>query len=385
MKRLLLRLILGLLFGIVVLAGLVLIFWPRPSGIPLPKPPAPPIPSPLAVWPWPRALLDTPHPGVTHWLDTSSPDGTMLDFFDFNLGKNPHLRFEIYDQDEDDAHPFDDLADCWPHGVGWAVAHLNAAHKGKIVAAWHGLFFNCDAVAGRSANPKSLYVGRHVTPIVINGKVHCNVGQARWAFGVHYDRKNHPKFKTLLLPSKAELKKSFTFASGGAQCLVLNGRPLKLLTFASAQDPFEHHSTACAMDEAGYIPNVDWIQTSRATMAWSKDCKHFYLLFVKQTGTEGGGVMASHGHGPPVGGWTVSDEQRFWLAHGGIWGAVNSDGGDIAQLTYALPDGNYLLMPPIGGGYYQQRLVVPPSFPNPPPGGTLLYFTVRDTAENMPH
>ena len=64
--------------------------------------------SSLARWPWPQAVQDTPHPGVTHWLDTSSPDGTMLDFFDFDFGKNPHLRFEIYDQDEDDTHPFDD-------------------------------------------------------------------------------------------------------------------------------------------------------------------------------------------------------------------------------------------------------------------------------------
>ena len=276
MKRPSLRLGLGLLALTGLAVGLALVFWPRS---PVMLPPKPPVPSPLAAWPWPHAVQDTPHFGVTHWLDTSSPDGTVLDFFDFNLAQNPHLRFEIYDQDQDDAHPFDDLADCWPHGVGWAVSHLNAAHHGKIVAAWHGLFFNCDQVQGRSSDPKSLYVGHHVTPVVLDGKVHCNVGAARWAFGVQYDHKNRPAFKTLLLPNKAALEKSFTFAAGGAQCLVLNGRPLKLLSFASAQDPFEHHSTACAMDEAGYIPNVDWIQTSRATVAWSKDQTHFYLVF----------------------------------------------------------------------------------------------------------
>jgi hypothetical protein len=68
----------------------------------------------------------------------------VLDFFDFDLGTNPHLRFEIYDQDEDDDHPFDDTADCWPQGVGWAVQHLNATGRGQVVAAWHGLFFSCD-------------------------------------------------------------------------------------------------------------------------------------------------------------------------------------------------------------------------------------------------
>ncbi len=372
------RLFFGLfLVAVVVLAGLIFYDKLRPRP-PVLLPPAPPVPSPLAVWPWPHAAVDTPHPGVTHWLDTSSPNGTMLDFFDFDLGKNPRLRFEIYDQDKDDAHPFDDFADCWPHGVGWAVPHLNASGRGKVVAAWHGLFFDCDPTPGKSQDPKALFVGHHVTPVVLDGKVHCNVGQARWTFGVQYDRQNRPQFKTLLLPDKAALEK-FTFAAGGAQCLLLNGHPQKLLSFTSAQMPFDHHPTACAPDEAGYIPDVDWIQTSRATVGWSKDQKHFYLLFVKQTGTEGGGIMASHGHGPPVGGWTVSDEQRFWLAHGGIWGAINSDGGDVAQLAYSLPNGSYCLLPPISGGYYQQRLTVPPAFPNAPPGGTLLYFFVRDT------
>ena len=370
----------GLSLLAAILAGLGVFFWPRPPQLP---PVLPPTPSLLAVWPWPRAALDTPHPGVTHWLDTSSPDGTMLDFFDFDFGKNPHLRFEIYDQDEDDVHPFDDYADCWPHGVGWAVAHLNARHQGKVVAAWHGLFFNCDA-SGHSADPRAIYVGHHVTPVVLRGKAHCNVGEARWTFGAKYDALGRPTFKTLLLPDKVALEKNFTFAAGGAQCLIRDGRPQTLLSFASAQDPFAHHPLVCAVSEAGYIPNGDWIQTSRATMAWSRDQKHFYLLFVKQTGTEGGGVMASHGHGPPVGGWTVSDEQKFWLAHGGIWGAINSDGGDVAQLTYALPDGNYMLLPSQDGGYYQQRLIIPPSFPDAPPGGTLLYFTVQDTAENTP-
>lgn len=88
-----------LLAAVGVLAGLGVIFWPRPSLLPPPKPPMPPVPSPLAMWPWTQAVQDTPHLGVTHWLDTSSPDGTMLDFFDFDLGKNPHLHFELYDQD----------------------------------------------------------------------------------------------------------------------------------------------------------------------------------------------------------------------------------------------------------------------------------------------
>ena len=344
----------------------------RPPQPPAPAPLRPPIPAPLAVWPWLHAVRDSPYPGVTHWLDTSSPDGAALDFFDFDLKANPRLRFEIYDQDEDDAKPFDDRADCWMRGVGWATHHLNTTGRGQVVAAWHGLFFNGDTLG---AIPPALYVGHHVTPVVLDGHVHANVGQARWTFGVRYDAKGRPAFKTLLMPDKNALAKTFTYASGGAQCLLRDGLPLRLHPFPTVSAPPPPQPVPCAPGEAGYIPNVDWIQTSRASMGWSKDQRHFYLLFVKQTGTEGGAVMASHGHGPPTGGWTVSDEQRFWLAHG-AWGAINSDGGDVAQLTYLQPDGDYVLLPPIA----QQRLVFTPDFPNAPQHGALLYFYVRDVS-----
>ena len=374
--------ILAAILTVAALAGLGVFFWLR-SFPPVPPPPAPPVPSPLAIWPWPQAVKDTPHAGVTHWLDTSSPDGTVLDFFDFDLHANPNLRFEIYDQDQDDAHPFDDTADCWPHGVGWATQHLNTVGRGRVVAAWHGLFFNCDTTPGRSADPKAIYVGHHVTPVVIDGRVHCNVGQARWTFGVQYGQRGQAAFKTLLMPDKATLAKNFTFASGGAQCLVKDGKPLKLHPWPNMNDPAPHQPVPCGPDEAGYVPNVDWIQTTRATVGWSRDGKHFYLLYATERGDETGAVMASHGHGPPTGGWTVSDEQRFWLAKG-VWGAINSDGGDVGQLTFLQPDGYYLLLPAVGGGS-GGRVTVPPTFPNAPPGGTLLYFYVRDAGEDSPH
>lgn len=363
------RLLAGLL-GLAALLGLGY-FWRRS----LPSAPVqikPPTPSSLAVWPWPKAVQDHSHPGVTHWLDTSSPDGSVLDFFDFDLKANRHLRFEIYDQDQDDAKPFDDFADCWPQGVGQATHHLNTSGRGQVVAAWHGLFFNNAYQAGYSH-----YVGRHVTPVVLNGQVHANVGQARWTFGVHVDAAGHSSFRTLLMPDKMALAENFTYAAGGAQCLIKDGKPLKLHPFPMLDEPAPPQPVPCAPDEAGYIPNVDWIQTSRATVGWSKDGRHFYLLFVKQTGDETGAIMASHGHGPPTGGWTVFDEQRFWLAKG-VWGAINSDGGDVAQLTWLQPDGNYLLLPPVGDGFNGQRLLYPPDFPNAPQHGTLLYFFVRD-------
>ena len=284
------------LVALAALLGLGLFFWHRALP-PAPVPILPPPPAPLATWPWPQAVRDSLHPGVTHWLDTSSPDGASLDFFDFDLKANPHLRFAIYDQDQDDAHPFDDTADCWPHGAGWATHHLNTTGRGKVVAAWHGLFFNNAYQSGLSH-----YIGHHVTPVVLDGQVHANVGQARWAFGVRYNAQGRPAFQTLLMPDKKTLAQSFTYAAGGAQCLIRNGLPLRLRPFPTQDEPAPPQPVPCAPGEAGYIPNVGWIQTSRATMGWSKDQTHFYLLFVKQAGTEGGAAMASHGHGPPTGG-----------------------------------------------------------------------------------
>lgn len=356
----------GIVLVMATLLGLALLTRQRES-VSVPPPPRPPAPAPLAIWPWPHAIKDTPHEGVTHWLDTSSPDGTVLDLFDFDFGANPRLRFEIYDQDEDDAHPFDDTADCWPVGVGQATRHLNAIGRGPVLAAWHGLFFNTDFSKG---GPH--YLGHHVTPVVLNGKVHCNVGRARWTFGVQYDQSGHPTFKTRHEPDTQTLAREFSFAAGGAQCLIQDGKPLRLHPFPSLDEPAPPQPVPSTPQEAGYIPNVDWIKTSRATMGWSKDNRYFYLLFVKQQGTEGGGVMALHGHGPPVGGWTVSDEQRFWLSKG-AWGAINSDGGDISQLTYRMPDGRYTLLLPLG-----DRQVYSPQFENAPQHGTLLYFYVRE-------
>src|SRR5437763_4034906 len=75
------------------------------------------IPSPLATWPWPRAARDTPDAGVTHWLDRSSQDGTVLDLLQFDFTANPRLRLELYDQDEDDPVPFDNSVDYWARGI----------------------------------------------------------------------------------------------------------------------------------------------------------------------------------------------------------------------------------------------------------------------------
>lgn len=226
------RLFWGVTLGVVVLA-VGLFFYGQRRMIPAPPPVsgAPP-PAPLAVWPWPQAKQDTPWPGVTHWLDTSSPDGTALDLFQFDFTVNPKLRLELYDQDEDDKTPGDNRVDYWPQGVGQATRHLNALGRGPVLAAWNGLFFNSTVPSG---GPRAF--GAHVAPVVLRGKTLYHVGDIRWAFGVQYDAQGRPTFKTRHEPDKATLAREFSWAAEGAQCLIRDGKPLTLQPYPHIDEP----------------------------------------------------------------------------------------------------------------------------------------------------
>src|SRR5207249_11705277 len=122
----------------------------------------------------------------------------------------------------DDGQPGDNSALYWKHGVGWATAHLNRIGRGPVIATWNGLFF-----AGDRTKPRQDWTAHHIAPAVLNGKARFNVGNYRWTFGVRYVR-GRPFFKTLHLPDKLTLVREFDYASGGAQCLILKGRPLRL-------------------------------------------------------------------------------------------------------------------------------------------------------------
>jgi len=331
----------------------------------------PDIVAPMAHWPWPHATLDSPHAGVTHYLDHSSPDGTVVELFDFDFGQHPALRLELYDQDEDDQTPFDDHVDFWPMGVGQATRHLNALGRGKVVAAWNGLFFQLSGIGpGQHAG--------HVAPVVLGGRVRYNVGQVRWAFGVKY-RAGKPLFRVSYKPSKASLARDFDFAAEGASCLIHDGQPLRMQPFPRrGENPFPP-SRCDSPEEAGFVQRVDHIRTSRTSMAWSRDNRHFYLLLVKDPGGEGDSLDAVQQRVRHLGGgWTVADEQRFWRQFG-AWTAVNIDGGDVTQLAAIRPDGRYDMVPPRWASP-QMRLTLPADFTGAPAGGTLMYFYVRDTS-----
>jgi hypothetical protein len=329
----------------------------------------PDAPAQLAHWPWPHAKIDHPHPGVTHWIDRSSSDGTAVELFDFDFRANPHLRLELYDQDEDDKTPFDDKCEFWPQGVAQAAQHLNKIGRGPVVAAWNGSFFQYRDIGGHR-------IGSHIAPVVLRGHVYYNVGLVRWAVGVKYD-KTGPVFTALHMPSKDALANTYDFAAEGASCLIDQGKPLRLAPFPPPGQQPSPSRTACAPDEAGYVRIVDHIRTSRTSMAWSRDNRHLYLLIVKDPGAEAISVNALLHNLPVVGGWTVADLQRFWQSLS-VWGAVNIDGGDCTALVARRADGRYDYVPAFWGDTAMRRML-PADLSGASRGGSMMYFYVRDT------
>jgi len=333
-------------------------------------------PAELARWPWRGVSKSTLRRGVTHWQAHQS-DGTLVELLRFDFTANPRLRLELFDQDAVDAQPWDNQVRYNALGVGAATRELNAklAPRGQVVAAWNGIFF------GYHDGPTNPY-GRafHVAPVVIDGKVHHWGANHRWSFGVKYDG-GKPRFKVLFLPNAAAMQRAFDFGGGSVQCLLREGQPLRLQPFPRAGDKPLPQPVASTSDQAGHIPIFDHMRTCRASLAWSKDSKQLFVLFVKEPDNETGSIYALQ-YGLPIGGgWTVADVQRFWLAMrdtAGVWNAINSDAGNVLQYTLLRPDGRYDLIPARGAWTTYERATFDRGFKGAPAGGALMYFYVRE-------
>ena len=322
----------------------------------------------MAVWPWPDTKAEVLQPGVTHWLNKSSQDGSILDLLEFDFTKNPKLRLELYDQDQDDSTPGDSRSRFFEKGVAQAAAQLNTDGKDTVVAAWNGLFFGYtyDLLKGRD--------GYHLAPVILNGKVFCNVGNYRWTFGVKYDD-GKPVFKTLHMPTKSVMAREFDFGSSGAQCLIKDGKALRMEPYPNPGQQLKKQPVPSTPEEAGHIPSVDFLRTSRTSLGWSKDSDKLYVLIVKEPDSETSSskAMARRQVDP---GWLVSDLQAFWKAKG-VWGAVNLDGGELTQSVFRLPGGRYQFIPAHWASA-QMRLVLSADLKGASTGGSMMYFFVRE-------
>ena len=324
----------------------------------------------LAKWPWPKTKIDRPARGVTHWLDDSSGDGTVCELLEFDFKANPKLRFELFDQNSDDAKPWDNHCFYWQRGAAQMTRQLN--RKTRVIALWNGPFFGYHGGSKWASG-----AAFHVSPVVIGGKVHSFGANHRWSFGVK-NQNGAPVFQTFHQPSAATLKANYDFGGGGLQCLIQDGKPLRLRAYGLPPLPQPVASTPL---EAGHIPDFDHMKSSRASIGWSRDSSKMWLLFVKEGDSEAASISALRVGGGLfgvglMGGWSLADVQRFWLSQG-AWGAINSDAGDVAQMTVLRPDGNYDLVPSRQASS-ALRLTFDGNFAGAPAGGALMYFSVTE-------
>ena len=333
-----------------------------------------------AGWPWTNARTDHPTRGVTHWLDDSARDGTVCELIEFDFAANPNLRFEMFDQDSDDAKPWDDHSAYWPRGAAQMTRQLSNQNR-RVVALWNGSFFGYHG--GSKWARKDAF---HVAPVVVGGKVHDFGANHRWSFGVK-QRGVKPRFQTFHQPTNETLAANYDFASGGAQCLIRDGQPLLLRAYGAPPLP---QPVASTPRQAGHIPSFDWMKSSRVSLGWNRQSSKLWLLFVKEGDSEGASIAALRLGGGALGlqikgGWSVADVRKFWQSKG-VWGAINSDAGDVAQLGVLRRDGDYDLVPPRQSSAAMRLRFGPDLGGAPqimPAGGALMFWFVTEETDEI--
>jgi Phosphodiester glycosidase len=262
----------------------------------------------------------------------------------------------------------DNATDYFPKSVLGVAREIGAKGSGKLIAAWNGLFFGYD----HSKNPPN-GLAKHIGPVVIEGAPSYNVGRNRWTFGLsksgRFETRFKPRFDSLT---------SFRYAADGAQCLIRDGvalriEPTPMLPIEPGTKPARIEPT---FEDAGHIPIVDHIRTSRISMGWTRDSKKLYVLIVFEPDTETESIRRLR-QGLDLGsGWDLFDLQRFWLSMD-VWGAVNIDGGNVTQFVALNSDGHYEFQPSVSSGA-PKRMTVVDENQKDPGGGTLLTFWIRE-------
>lgn len=60
------------------------------------------------------------------------------------------------------------------------------------------------------------------------------------------------------------MQREFTYAAAGAQCLVHNGRPLRLQPYPKTGEAIPRGAMPSSDHDAGYIPMVDFTRDTRS-------------------------------------------------------------------------------------------------------------------------
>lgn len=342
-------------------------------------------PSQNTTWPWSDAKTETLHRGISHWTSTLN-DGTTLDLLFFDWKANPRLRLGLWDADlessPDKTRPRNRFA-YWNNGFASQATKMNA--RGDLLAAWNAGFFGLLNKKPR-ANDRSF----HVSPVVVNGRALYNGVNRRWTWGAQM-RGGTPTFKLEHEPKFADLSRDFDCASGSLQALMIDGRPLQLRPYLWFGQKSQTPPIASTPAEAGHVPPLDWMHTSRTSVGWN-DKGQLWVLVVKEPDGEEPSRALVERHERGRGGWTLADEQRFWLSmheKSGVQSAVGLDGGDVAQAAWRQTNSNFtVLAPRITLPHSQKatlRLQTDPKFQSPEVralrGSSLSYFVVREASE----
>ena len=337
-------------------------------------------PSQNTVWPWPGAKREELRPGVAHWASVLD-DGTTLDLLEFDFRANPHLRFGLWDSDlnssPDKTRPLNRFP-YWQNGLASQAAAMN--QNGELIACWNGGFFGL-----LNRKPRTADRAFHLSPIVEDGRAHYAGVNHRWTWGAKM-RAGIPQFRLEHQPKFADLPRDFDAATGTLQALMIDGKPLELRPYPWFGELPQKPPIASTPREAGHIPTLDWMHTSREGAGWN-DAGKLWILIVKEPDGEAPSRALVNARERGRGGWTLADSQRFWLSMHEKWGvqnAVGLDGGDVAGAAWRKPDGNYeVLAPRIALPETQvatQRLNSDAKFENARDlrGGALNYFYVSE-------
>lgn len=337
--------------GVMVCVALIITNWQLWSTYQLYHPKAPPplppedqvvVPvntrSPLAVWPWPSATSQELTKGCT-LLTARDKDGTEARLFTCDYTVNPKLRWELYDRDEDDAHPRnnasefvgkDSVAQVWDH----------IKDRGKLLAVYNGPFFVIE----------SPY--RHTAAIVNHGQVYAYVGNPRWALGV-----KGTDFQLIHRANRKQLA-PFEWGSGNVQGLIVDGQPTALPSPDPKLPNPNQISPESQPGDCGPFTWNDYLKTARTSLGW-KDGQ-FAMLTITHSRLDGEDAAAGRRRAglPQASGWDIADLQQFWQAWGAR-GACNLDGGYATQVAWLTPEGPRYL-PFCGGDPVEFSKIEPP-------------------------
>lgn len=273
--------------------------------------------SPLARWPWPAAASQELAPGCS-LLTAGTPDGTETRLFTCDVRANPRLRWELYDRDEDDAHPRNNSSEFQGRdGVFKVWEHL--APRGQVVAVFNGPFFVIE----------SPY--RHTAAVVNHGQVYAYVGNPRWTLLV-----KGSEFRLVHRATRQQMA-PYEWGSGNVQALVVEGKPTALPS-PDSRVPLDQVSPESQPGDCGPFTWNDYLKTARTSLGW-KDGQ-FAMLTVTHSRLDGEDAAAGRRRaGKPQGsGWDIADLQQFWLSWGAE-GACNLDGGYATQVAWRTPQG----------------------------------------------